>query len=445
MSAVLLTLWRAAVIGLANGLIVARLNVHGFIATLGVGLIISGYLATNYQGSLGQTPLAFRLVGARGSARFRSPRSLCWPAPDVALLLRTHPRRATTCTPSAATAPSPVCPESAPRAGHHRPRPLFSAGRRWQGCSCCPQLGVGSPTDGLPGRLRPALHRRRGARRHPARRRQGDHHRHPRRCRDLRHAGQHHVRDAGQPVPQGRGPRRRHRARRRRLRPAPHRRRPARFAREASGGRRPSRARPTEGRHEHSTDRPGRPRDSPAEPSAHRAERLLRALRTPGGAVFVLPRSSSSPSSSANPSFGEPGSLIRFIGRTAPIAIAAIGQYFVIVSGEFDLSMGSVVTMQVIMAGNLIGQDEARVLPVAGPDARARRLRRAGQRTGHHAAAGAELHRHARHDAGAWRARPLLDRRRRQRQPGRQLPADRARRHPGRPGPRTSSRTPSSS
>ena len=29
---------------------------HGFIATLGIGLIISGYLATNYQGSHGSAP-----------------------------------------------------------------------------------------------------------------------------------------------------------------------------------------------------------------------------------------------------------------------------------------------------------------------------------------------------------------------------------------------------
>ncbi len=63
---VLLTLGAAAVIGLANGLIVARLNVHGFIATLGMGLIISGYLATNFKGSFGQTPLSFRLIGATG-------------------------------------------------------------------------------------------------------------------------------------------------------------------------------------------------------------------------------------------------------------------------------------------------------------------------------------------------------------------------------------------
>ena len=35
-----------------------------------------------------------------------------------------------------------------------------------------------------------------------------------------------------------------------------------------------------------------------------------------------------------------------------------------IVGGEFDLSMGSVVTAQVVIAGNLIGQDDAKALPV---------------------------------------------------------------------------------
>ncbi len=54
----------AAVIGLVNGLIVSGLHVHGFIATLGVGLIISGYLATNYQGNHGSAPRSFRLLGA---------------------------------------------------------------------------------------------------------------------------------------------------------------------------------------------------------------------------------------------------------------------------------------------------------------------------------------------------------------------------------------------
>ncbi|MFK5583878.1 ABC transporter permease [Serinicoccus sp. LYQ131] len=93
------------------------------------------------------------------------------------------------------------------------------------------------------------------------------------------------------------------------------------------------------------------------------ASRVLRALRTPGGAVFVLVAVLLVSVIAVNPNFGEPGSLIRFIGRTAPIAIAAMGQYFVIVSGEFDLSMGSVVAMQVVVAGNVIGQDEAMILP----------------------------------------------------------------------------------
>ena len=62
--AVLLALGLAAVIGLVNGLVVSMLHVHGFIATLGTGLVISGYLATHYQGSVGSAPRSFRLLGA---------------------------------------------------------------------------------------------------------------------------------------------------------------------------------------------------------------------------------------------------------------------------------------------------------------------------------------------------------------------------------------------
>ena len=65
-----------------------------------------------------------------------------------------------------------------------------------------------------------------------------------------------------------------------------------------------------------------------------------------------------------NPSFAEPGSLMRFLQRVAPVAVVAIGQYFVIVSGEFDLSMGAVVTAQVMTAGHLIGKDDAKTVPV---------------------------------------------------------------------------------
>lgn len=62
--AVLLALGLAAAVGLVNGLVVSLLHVHGFIATLGMGLVISGYLATNYQGSVGSAPRSFRLLGA---------------------------------------------------------------------------------------------------------------------------------------------------------------------------------------------------------------------------------------------------------------------------------------------------------------------------------------------------------------------------------------------
>src|SRR3546814_18025712 len=62
--AVLLVVAISAVIGLVNGLVVSMLHVHGFIATLGMGLIIAGYLATNYPGPHGSAPRSFRLLGA---------------------------------------------------------------------------------------------------------------------------------------------------------------------------------------------------------------------------------------------------------------------------------------------------------------------------------------------------------------------------------------------
>ncbi|MCR1786462.1 ABC transporter permease [Nocardioides carbamazepini] len=53
----------AALIGLVNGLVVSILKVHGFIATLGMGLVISGYIASTYQGNHGSAPRSFRTIG----------------------------------------------------------------------------------------------------------------------------------------------------------------------------------------------------------------------------------------------------------------------------------------------------------------------------------------------------------------------------------------------
>ncbi|MEU4422260.1 ABC transporter permease [Actinoplanes sp. NPDC024001] len=64
------------------------------------------------------------------------------------------------------------------------------------------------------------------------------------------------------------------------------------------------------------------------------------------------------------PSFLTPPSLMSFLGRSTPIILLAAGQYFVIVSGEFDLSVGSLVTAQVVVAARLIDNDPSRTWPV---------------------------------------------------------------------------------
>ncbi|WP_031066184.1 ABC transporter permease [Streptomyces sp. NRRL WC-3742] len=66
----------------------------------------------------------------------------------------------------------------------------------------------------------------------------------------------------------------------------------------------------------------------------------------------------------ANPSFFEPQSLLAFVKRSAPLAILAAGQYFVIVSGEFDLSVGSLVTAEVVVAARLIDGESGATWPV---------------------------------------------------------------------------------
>ncbi|MFF5788668.1 ABC transporter permease [Streptomyces sp. NPDC012693] len=66
----------------------------------------------------------------------------------------------------------------------------------------------------------------------------------------------------------------------------------------------------------------------------------------------------------ANPFFLEPEGFLAFVKRAAPLAILAAGQYFVIVSGEFDLSVGSLVTAEVVIAARLIDGDSGATWPV---------------------------------------------------------------------------------
>ncbi len=66
------------------------------------------------------------------------------------------------------------------------------------------------------------------------------------------------------------------------------------------------------------------------------------------------------------PSFTEPGVFLAFLKRAAPLMILAAGQLFVIAAGEFDLSVGSAITVLVVVAAKLIDNDPSLVIPVIG-------------------------------------------------------------------------------
>jgi ribose transport system permease protein len=63
-----------------------------------------------------------------------------------------------------------------------------------------------------------------------------------------------------------------------------------------------------------------------------------------------------------NPNFTEPPVFLAFLKRAAPLMILAAGQMFVIVSGEFDLSVGSLITAVVVAAAGLTEGDPDRTL-----------------------------------------------------------------------------------
>jgi ribose transport system permease protein len=64
------------------------------------------------------------------------------------------------------------------------------------------------------------------------------------------------------------------------------------------------------------------------------------------------------------PSFLEPGPFLAFLKRAAPLAILAAGQYYVIVAGGFDLSVGSLVTVVVVVAARLLDGEDGSNIPV---------------------------------------------------------------------------------
>ncbi|CAM3201364.1 ABC transporter permease [Stackebrandtia soli] len=87
--------------------------------------------------------------------------------------------------------------------------------------------------------------------------------------------------------------------------------------------------------------------------------RVLGRLATGTGTVAILFVLIFAVILTINPSFAEPASLMTFVKQAAPLVVLAIGQYFVIVSGEFDLSVGSLVGAQVVLAALLIDGEES--------------------------------------------------------------------------------------
>ncbi|WP_020523649.1 ABC transporter permease [Catelliglobosispora koreensis] len=61
--AIIAVLGVSAGIGLLNGLLITKLKINAFIATLGVGLLIKGYLEQGYAGPAGSVPTSFQRLG----------------------------------------------------------------------------------------------------------------------------------------------------------------------------------------------------------------------------------------------------------------------------------------------------------------------------------------------------------------------------------------------
>lgn len=102
-------------------------------------------------------------------------------------------------------------------------------------------------------------------------------------------------------------------------------------------------------------------------PTSNPAARAVRRLGT-GAPVYALLVVLLAALAITNPGFYEPDSFLAFVKRAAPLVILAAGQYLVIVSGGFDLSVGAVVTAGVVAGAELYGSypDASWLLVTAG-------------------------------------------------------------------------------
>lgn len=94
--------------------------------------------------------------------------------------------------------------------------------------------------------------------------------------------------------------------------------------------------------------------------SEHALRGLLRRSTTGTATIFALLVIVLVVITVLNPGFARPPSLMAFLRAAAPLVVLAIGQYLVIVSGEFDLSVGALVGVQVVFAARMIDGVESR-------------------------------------------------------------------------------------
>ena len=94
-----------------------------------------------------------------------------------------------------------------------------------------------------------------------------------------------------------------------------------------------------------------------------RGKRVLSALASTG-TIFVLLLILWVWITILNPTFAEPGPFLAYLKRSAPLVILAAGAYFVLISGNFDLSVGSLVTVIVVVAARVIDNEPSRMWPV---------------------------------------------------------------------------------
>ena len=109
--------------------------------------------------------------------------------------------------------------------------------------------------------------------------------------------------------------------------------------------------------------------------------------------------------------FLTPEGFLAYLKTSAPLAILAIGAYFVLASGEFDLSVGSLVTVIAVVAAKQIDGDPANTVPTIVLLFGDRRCGGPLQRLRHHDPPRPVVHRHPRNAPHPERGGVPLDRR----------------------------------